>query len=64
MLAKLIGHILVAGLKQVADRGRANLFLISYEHMIKVLGQGLNRYLRIEIKFVGSKYKERTVKQK
>lgn len=42
---KMIDHILDAGLKLAGDRGRANLFIISYEHMIKALG--LSRDLKI-----------------
>lgn len=33
----LVDHILDTGLKQVGDRGRINLFIISYKHMMKAL---------------------------
>ena len=37
-IIKMIDHIFGAGLKQARDRSRANLPIISYEHMIKALG--------------------------
>lgn len=37
-IIKMIDHIFDAGLKQARDRSKANLSIISYEHMIKALG--------------------------
>ena len=34
----MIDHIFDAALKQARDRGRANLFIMSYEHVTKALG--------------------------